>query len=129
MIEYTRVRLRQWGRYCKGTDPTGYPTSSAFTHANEGSRGGDDNSPLPPDLQEVDRAVCSMSWGLAGPVHAEYIWRGPRWFKAIKLRVSLSTFKRRLLTGEGIVDRRLSSSSHAVTSGEGLSRSKVCRCA
>lgn len=107
MIDWTRVRLTQWGRYCRGGSKTGYPTASAFVHANEGGRAQEDNSPMPPELQEVQNAIRLMSWSLAGPVHAEYIWRGPRWYKALQLGVSLSTFKRRLHTAEGVIDRRL----------------------
>ncbi len=107
MIEWTRVRLSQWGRYSRGSSKTGYPTAAAFVHADEGGRAQDDNSPWPAEIQEVQDALRLMSWSLAGPVHAEYIWRGPRWYKALQLGVSLSTFKRRLNTAEGIVDRRL----------------------
>lgn len=107
MIQWTRVRLSQWGRYCRGGLTTGYPTSSAFVHADEGARAHDDNSPMPPELEEVQRCISRMSWSLAGPIHAEYIWRGPRWFNAVKLRISLSTYKRRLRTGEEWIDRQL----------------------
>lgn len=62
---------------------------------------------MPPELQEVQNAIRLMSWALAGPVHAEYIWRGPRWYKALQLQISLSTYKRRLGTAEGVIDRRL----------------------
>jgi len=107
MIEWTRVRLTQWGRYCRGGSKTGYPTASAFVHADEGGRAQDDCSPMPTELQEVEDCVKRMSWSLAGPVHAEYIWRGPRWYKAVQLRISLSTYKRRLRTSEDWIDRQL----------------------
>jgi hypothetical protein len=107
LIEWTRVRLTQWGRYCRGGSKTGYPTASAFVHADEGGRGGDDCSPMPTELQEVEDCVRRMSWSLAGPVHAEYIWRGPRWYKAVQLRISLSTYKRRLRSSEEWIDRQL----------------------
>ena len=67
----------------------------------------DDNSPMPPELQEVEDVLRRMSWSLAGPVHAEYIWLGPRWYKALQLCISLSTYKRRLRTGEDWIDRQL----------------------
>lgn len=107
MIEWTRVRLTQWGRWCQGQRRTGYPTASAFVHANEGDRAAYDGADMPPELQEIENAVMDLSWHCRVPVLWYYTRRGPVWWKALQCRVSKTTFLRRVRTAEDVIDRRL----------------------
>ena len=107
MIEWTRVRLTQWGRWCRGQRRTGYPTASAFVHAFEGDRGAYDGADMPPEIAEVEAAVMSLSWHCRLPTLWYYTKSGPVWFKAVQCRVSKTTFLRRVRTAEDVIDRRL----------------------
>lgn len=107
MIEWTRVRLSQWGRYCRGVSRTGYPTAAAFVHANEGDRCKYDGADMPVDIQEIEDVVRRMSGSLALPIHAKYIWTGPYWFRALRLGISERTFRRRCAHAEEWIDRQL----------------------
>lgn len=104
MIEWTRVRLGQWGRWCRGGMQTGYPSRSAFVRAGEGARG-DDVLTLPDELAEVERAVNASESDLRQALHAAYIWRGPMWLRAVRLGVSESTLRRRISRAEIAVNR------------------------
>lgn len=107
MIEYTRVRLSQWGRWCQGGRRTGYPTSSAFVNANTGSRCTGYDSDMPPDIEEVENAVRHLSYALASVVIAVYARKGPIWLKATKIGVSRWTLRRRLGTAERKIEEYL----------------------
>ncbi|MCC7126456.1 MAG: hypothetical protein IT178_16520 [Acidobacteria bacterium] len=107
MIEWTRVRLTQWGRHCRGVTRTGYPTASAFVRANEGDRSRYDGADMPADIQEIEDVVRRMSGSLALPIHAKYIWSGPYWFRALRLGISECTFRRRCAHAEEWIDRQL----------------------
>lgn len=96
-IDYTRVRLTRWGQWCKrGSANLGYPSSAAFTHANEGDRCEWQGKDMPPDIAEVEEIVNRMSWALRQPVVVVYTKPGPLWLKAIWIGVSRRTLKRRL---------------------------------
>lgn len=107
MIEWTRVRMAQWGRWCMGQRRTGYPTASAFVHANEGDRAAYDGADMPPELAEIEDVVMSLSWHCRVPTLWYYTRRGPVWWKALQCGVSKTTFLRRVRTAEDMVDRRL----------------------
>jgi hypothetical protein len=114
MIAWTRVRLRTWGRYCRGNIATGYPTRSAFTRANEGGRGGSDRD-MPEDIAEVDRAIAGIPLYSRGILITVYCKPGPLWWKASQVGVKKTTFLRRLLLAETRVDRALSISDVAAS--------------
>ena len=107
MIDWTRVRLANWGRWCRGGISTGLPKSSAFVHAGEGARGLDGGAYIPPDVEEIERIVARMSSSLRQPIIIMYTKRGPLWLKAAQMHVSRRTFRRRLQTGEEWVARQL----------------------
>ena len=114
MIDWTRYRLRTWGRYCRGTGSTGYPTRAAFTRANEGGRGGADRD-MPEDIAEVDLAVASIPLTSRGILITVYCKPGPIWWKASNMRVSTSTLRRRLLVAESRIDRVLTYDANITT--------------
>lgn len=104
---WTRVRLSQWGRWCRGRLPTGYPTASAFVHANEGQRG-DGGNEMPHEIHEIDRAVAALRAELRQAVMAGYVWSGPFCQRALRLQLSTSTLRRHLSRAEAQVERMLS---------------------
>ena len=104
---WTRVRLSQWGRWCRGRMPTGYPTASAFVHANEGQRG-DGGCEMPSTIGEVDRAIAELRQELRQAIFAGYVWSGPFGERARRLRWPRSTLSRRLARAESHVERNLS---------------------
>lgn len=99
-IAYTRMKLAQWARYCRGRARTGYPTSAAFTHAEEGDRAHDDLSEMPPDLSEIDRIVAHLAALHRVPLVAFYLGRAALEVKAARLRISRRTLMRRVATAE-----------------------------
>jgi DNA-directed RNA polymerase specialized sigma24 family protein len=104
---WTRVRLSQWGRWCRGRIMTGYPSASAFTHANEGARSLDEGT-MPAEIEEIDRAVAAVRDEQRQALFACYVWVGPFTLRAIRLRWSVSTLRRRVADGEREVERNLS---------------------
>jgi hypothetical protein len=107
MIEYTRVRLSQWGRWCRGRLVNGYPHSAAFTHADEGERGSDWENDMPADIAEIDAIVHRLSFHLRQPLMAFYLWSGPMRVRAIRCRISKLAFFSRVAHAESWVDRQL----------------------
>ena len=105
---WTRVRLSQWGSWCRGRLPTGYPTASAFVHAGEGARCRDEGADMPHDLREVEQAVATLRQELRQATIAGYVWRGPFSERARRLDISSSTLRRQLLRAEAQVERNLS---------------------
>lgn len=103
---WTRVRLSQWGRWCRGRPMSGYPSASAFVHANEGQRGGDVGD-MPSEIAEIDRAVAEVHDELRQALFAGYVWAGPFRLRAIRLRWSVSTLRRRLAEAEREVELNL----------------------
>lgn len=110
MIAWTRLRLAQWGRWCRGVHRTGYPTASAFVHANEGDRCKYAVADMPADLQEIEDLVNSMSHLLRQPVIAFYVRTGPLWLRAAQIGTSRRTLLRRVRTAEEWIDRNLTAS-------------------
>lgn len=107
MIEYTRMRLTQWGRWCRGRPITGYPKASAFVLANMGARATGNEGTLPDGISDIDAAVAKLSPTLKSCLIAYYIKTGPLWWKATTLGVSRRTFMRRVSTAEYRVDHFL----------------------
>lgn len=107
MIAWTRLRLAQWGRWCRGQVRTGYPTASAFMRAGMGDRSIYDGADMPADLQEIEDLVNSMSSILRQPLIAFYVRTGPLWLKATHAGVSRRTLLRRVRTAEEWMDRQL----------------------
>lgn len=103
---WTRVRLSQWGSWCRGRLPTGYPTASAFVHANEGARCRDEGT-MPAELAEVERAVAALRQELRQATIAGYVWRGPWRERAGRIGVSAATLRRHLVRAEAQVERIL----------------------
>lgn len=104
MIEWTRVRLKNWGRWCRGRPVTGYPTASAFMWANTGDRASSNLMDAPTDIAEIDAAVAKLPATLRMPVIAYYVGTGPLWLRAARLRISRRTLMRRVETAERKID-------------------------
>jgi hypothetical protein len=111
VIEWTRVRLSQWGRWCRGGVQTGYPSRSAFVRAGEGARGEGSGPDLPPSIEEVEQAVRTLSAELRQAIHAVYVWRGPFWVRAVRVGASERTLRRRVREAEQRVNFALTSAS------------------
>jgi hypothetical protein len=111
VIEWTRVRLSQWGRWCRGGVQTGYPSRSAFVRAGEGARGEGSGPELPPSIEEVEQAVRALSAELRQAIHAVYVWRGPFWVRAVRVGASERTLRRRVREAERLVNFALTSAS------------------
>jgi len=99
-IAFTRMKLAQWARYCRGRARTGYPTSAAFIHAGEGDRAHDDLSEMPPDLSEIDRIIARLAELYRVPLVVYYLGRAALEVKAARLRISRRTLMRRVATAE-----------------------------
>lgn len=106
-IEWTRVRLAQWGRYCKGGYPKPLPSQSSFMNAMSGGRAYDNLRDMPDDLAEVQRAVDWLSSGFREPILQWYTKDGPQWLKAVRLGISRETLKRRVKLAEQKIDQYL----------------------
>lgn len=111
VIEWTRVRLSQWGRWCRGGVQTGYPSRSAFVRAGEGARGESGGLDLPPSIEEVEQAVRALSAELRQAIHAVYVWRGPFWVRAVRVGASERTLRRRVREAEQRINFALTSAS------------------
>lgn len=100
MIEWTRVRLTKWGKWCRGRNISGYPSASAFFWANSGARASHFGLDAPNDILEIDVAVAKIAQPLRLVLVAYYCTTGPLWFKATRLHMSRRTLMRRLRTAE-----------------------------
>lgn len=100
MIEWTRVRLTGWGRWCRGRAVSGYPSASAFMFANMGARASQTLSDAPRDVAEIDAAVAKIPAPLRQVLVIYYCTTAPLWFKATRLYISRRTLMRRLRTAE-----------------------------
>ena len=107
VIEWTRVRLSQWGRWCRGGVQTGYPSRSALVRAGEGARGEGSGPELPPSIEEVEQAVRALSAELRQAIHAVYVWRGPFWVRAVRVGASERTLRRRVREAENCINSTL----------------------
>jgi DNA-directed RNA polymerase specialized sigma24 family protein len=110
MIDYTRLRLTLWARYVKGNAwPRGYPSASAFVHANEGERI-PHNAPLPPmppDIEETDQVVCRAPEHHRTVLYVFYLQDCSFRERARRVRMSTYRFKKALARAVEFVDRRL----------------------
>lgn len=100
MIEWTRVRLGQWGKWCRGRSISGYPSASAFMFANMGARALGDGRDVPQDIAEIDAAIAKIPAPLRQVLVIYYCTTAPLWFKATRLYISRRTLMRRLRTAE-----------------------------
>lgn len=107
MIEWTRVRLGQWGKWCRGRSVSGYPSASAFMFANMGARASGDGRDVPDDIAEIDAAVAKIPAPLRQVLVIYYCTTAPLWFKATRLYISRRTMMRRLRTAEEKVHHEL----------------------
>ncbi len=116
-LEWTRVLLTQWGRWCRGKPRTGYPTASAFYFANMGSRRGDNNDEPPEEVQLIERVICKIPHHDKQLLTMQYASNGPLWMKAIRLNLSRRTYSRRVGNAEHKVWRTLLSIDDAPKNG------------
>lgn len=106
-IEWARVRLSSWGRWCRGGIGTGLPKSAAFVHAGEGARAYDNDKYMPSDIEEIDSIVNRL------PAHPRqiliqvYTKPGSLKVKAAKLEMHRDTLRMRLRNSEIMVAREL----------------------
>ena len=105
----TRIRIARWAKACRGRVLNGWPTSSAFTHANEGDRAYDLVRDLPPDLAEVDRAIATLPPIHREPLVAFHLTRASLEVKAARMRISRRTLMRRVELAERQVHLNLMS--------------------
>lgn len=105
----TRIRITRWAKACRGRVTNGWPTASAFTHANEGARAFDVTTDLPPELAEVDRAIAALPPLHRVPLLAYHLTRASLEVKAARLRISRRTLMRRVELAELRVHRELMS--------------------
>ena len=108
-IHITRIRIARWAKACRGRVLNGWPTSSAFTHANEGDRAYDLVRDLPPDLAEVDRAIAQLPPLHRDPLLAFHLVRASLEVKACRMRISRRTLMRRVELAERQVHLNLMS--------------------
>lgn len=106
-IEWTRVRLAQWGRYCKHGLPKAWASQSSFMNAMSGGRAYDTARDMPGDLEEVQRAVDFLPSCFRQPILQWYTKDGPLWLKAVRLDMSRETLKRRVRMAEMKIDQYL----------------------
>ena len=79
-------------------------------HANEGARSLDEGA-MPAEIEEIDRAVAAARHEQRQALFACYVWTGPFTLRAIRLRWSVSTLRRRVTEGEREVERNLTQNS------------------
>jgi len=113
VIAWTRVRLTQWGRHCRGGYKTGYPTQAAFVNALSGDRCKHEGEEMPADMQEVQRAVDMLPSDFRQPILKFYTKAGPLWLKAVQLEMSRETLKRRVGIAEVKIDQYLEDYANA----------------
>lgn len=106
MIELTRARLSQWGRWCRGGFKSGFPKRAAFIdgkmpHSHDGE------GYMPPDVAEIEECVNRMSFSLRQPVVAYYVMTGPLALRAFRIGIPKKIMLHRVRTAEGWIDRQL----------------------
>lgn len=96
----TRIRIARWAKACRGRSTNGWPSASAFTHANEGDRAHDQARDLPGDLSEIDRVIARLAPTHRIPLLAFHLTRASAEVKAARLRISRRTLMRRVELAE-----------------------------
>jgi hypothetical protein len=91
MISHTRLRLREWGAWARG----GEPTLSSMFRAMFG-RGGRPNEAMPEHIQEIDHIVCIAPGEIRIVLIKFYGSSGTYAEKAQELGLDQRTFKRRI---------------------------------
>lgn len=113
---WIRVQLAAWGVRCRARG-LGLPTMSATEKARIG-RGGTFEGPyLPPDLEEVDRAVGRLSPGHRCVINEIYLHRGTHEDHMIRLRLPKWSYYRRKNLAEQQVYWLLQPATENVGSG------------
>lgn len=106
MIELTRSRLAQWGRWCRGGFQSGFPKKSAFIHGRM-PHSHDGDGYMPDDIAEVEFFINRMSFSLRQPVVAYYVMTGPLALRAFRIGLQKKVMLHRVRTAEGWIDRQL----------------------
>lgn len=61
MLDWTRIRLRMWGGWCRKGIGLGLPSVAAFMRANTGGRAAFDGLDMPEHIQEVESAILRVA--------------------------------------------------------------------
>ena len=91
--------LCEWGRWVRGRG-IGYPPMSTIERAIYGRGGGEIDTPLPPDLEAVDRAVSTAPIELKTVLIEHYTKAGFATVKAAHLGIPRRTYYERKASGE-----------------------------
>ena len=102
MISETRRRLKEWGLWACGGEPS---LSSMFKAMN--GRGAQDLRELPPHIQEIDHIVCTCPPDIRAILIKFYTSSGSYLDKAQAMGLDKRTFKRRLDRADYYVNSRL----------------------
>ena len=102
MISETRRRLKEWGLWACGGEPS---LSSMFKAMN--GRGAQDLREMPPHIQEVDHIICTCPPDIRAILIKFYTSGGSYYDKAVALGLDKRTFKRRLDRADYYVHSRL----------------------
>lgn len=92
MISETRRRLKEWGTWACG----GEPTLSSMFKAIRGGRGAQDLREMPAHIGEIDHIVCCAPADIRAILIKFYCTGGSYYEKAMALGLDKRTFKRRL---------------------------------
>lgn len=76
-------------------------------NAMSGGRAHDTARDMPPDLAEVQKAVDWLPSGFREPILQWYTKDGPLWLRAVRVKMSRETLKRRVRIAEGKIDQYL----------------------
>ena len=109
-LAWIRRQLYHWGLICRARG-IGYPTMAATEKARIGRGGTFDGPSLPPDLQEVDIAVCRLEPQHKLVIVECYTHYGTHHDHMIRLRLPERTYFRRKNLAENRVNWFLQSGS------------------
>ena len=102
MISHTRHRLKEWGAWARG----GEPTLSSMFRAMFG-RGGRPNDQMPAHIQQIDHIVCISPPDIRIVLIKFYGTSGSYADKAFILGVDVRTLKRRIDRADYFVHSQL----------------------
>ena len=104
MIGWTRVRLAEWGRWCRGGENHGLPTMAAFARANTGGRAAYDAACMPEHIELMNGIVMGLAEEHRVTLVTVYCRAGPLWWKAAKLNISIGQLRGRIKRAESAAD-------------------------